>query len=158
MQLFYKSIVLVFLIFSFTAHSLQDVSLQLKWLHQFQFAGYYMAKEKGYFKQAGFNVDIRQRDLSSSPVEDVNEGRATFGIADSSIVLQRLLGQHVVIVSTVFQTSPLVFMSLEEQQIKSPYDLIGKRIMFQHAVDDASLQAILHMFNIGQKLINIVNE
>jgi signal transduction histidine kinase/DNA-binding response OmpR family regulator len=109
-----------------------------------------MAKEKGYFKQAGFNVEIRQRDLSSSPVEDVLAGKATFGIADSSIVLQRLSGKPVVIVSTIFQTSPLVFMSLKDKQIKSPYDLIGKRIMFQHNVDDASLQAILHMFNINE--------
>ncbi|MGJ8692077.1 MAG: ABC transporter substrate-binding protein [Thalassotalea sp.] len=149
MPLYNKSIALIFLLFSFTAHSIQDVSLQLKWLHQFQFAGYYMAKEKGYFEQAGFNVDIRERDLNSSPVKDVNAGKATFGIADSSIVLQRLLGDPVVIISTVFQTSPLVFLSLEAQKIKSPYDLIGKRIMFQRDVDDASLQAVLHMFNLG---------
>lgn len=120
MSLFYKSLLIIILLFSVTAHSLEDVSLQLKWLHQFQFAGYYMAKEKGYFEQAGFSVDIRQRDLKTSPVDDVINGKATFGIADSSIVLQRLSGKPVVIVSTIFQTSPLVFISLKDKNIKSP--------------------------------------
>ena len=135
---------------SIEANALEPVSIQLKWMHQFQFAGYYMAKEKGYFEQAGFEVDILERDLATSPIEDVLSGKATFGIADSSIVLQRLQNKPVVITSTIFQMSPLVFMSLKSSGIKSPYDLKSRRIMFQRNVDDAALQAILHLFNIDQ--------
>ncbi len=39
--------------------SLEPVTLQLKWKHQFQFAGYYMALEKGYYKEAGLDVTIQ---------------------------------------------------------------------------------------------------
>ncbi|WP_018690628.1 ABC transporter substrate-binding protein [Algicola sagamiensis] len=120
-------------------------------MHQFQFAGYYAAKEKGFFQKAGFDVTIQQRNIQSTPVEEVISGRAHFGVADSSIVLQRLKGDPVVVISTIFQTSPLVFMSLKEKGIKSPYDLAGKRLMFQRSIDDASLMAMLQMFHLKEE-------
>ncbi|MDA8621272.1 ABC transporter substrate-binding protein [Psychrosphaera sp.] len=138
------------------SQALEPVSLQLKWMHQFQFAGYYVALEKGYFKDAGFDVTILERNPKTSPVNDVLEGRADFGVADSSIVLQRLLNKKVVIASTIFQSSPLVLMSLKEKGIKSPYDLIGKRIMYQRSIDDASLQAMLQLFNIDDSKFTAV--
>lgn len=110
-----------------------------------------MAKEKGYFEAAGFDVEIRERDLKSSPIDDVLNGKATYGIADSSLVLQRLQGKPVVVTSTIYQSSPLVFISLKDSEIKSPYDLKGKRIMFQRNIDDAALQAVLHLFNIEEQ-------
>lgn len=140
----------IFTSFSSISRALEPVSLQLKWMHQFQFAGYYVALEKGYFADAGFDVTILERNLKTSPVDDVLEGRADFGIADSSVVLQRLLKKKIVIASTVFQSSPLVLMSLQEKDIKSPYDLVGKRIMYQRSIDDASIQAMLQLFNIGE--------
>lgn len=127
----------------------QQVTLQLKWRHQFQFAGYYMAKENGHFERAGFDVTIKERNVSTSPVEDVLAGRAEFGVADSSIVLQRLRGKPVVIASTIFQSSPLVLLSLREKGITSPYDLKGQRIMFQRNIDDASILAMLQLFDIS---------
>jgi len=36
----------------------RDIKLELLWTHQFEFAGYYMAKEKGFYSDAGFNVEI----------------------------------------------------------------------------------------------------
>ncbi|MFC3094475.1 response regulator [Alteromonas sediminis] len=127
----------------------EQVVLQLKWFHQYQFAGYYMALEKGFYAEAGFDVEIRERDPATNVVDDVLQKRADFGIADSSIVLQRLLGKPVVIASTVFQTSPLVFLTLRESNITSPYEMRGKRIMFQRSVDDASLIALLEMFELN---------
>src|SRR5262245_17726946 len=50
---------LVALLMPGPASALEKVSLQLKWLHQFQFAGYYVALEKGFYRDAGFDVEIR---------------------------------------------------------------------------------------------------
>lgn len=80
----------------------EPIVLQLKWIHQFQFAGYYAAKHKGFYTDAGFDVTIRQRDPKTTVIDDVLKERAQFGIADSSIVLQRLLNKPVVITSTIF--------------------------------------------------------
>lgn len=121
----------------------ESVALQLKWFHSFQFAGYYAAKHKGYYSEAGFDVTILGRNETLSPVDAVLSNTAQFGISDSSIVQQKLSNKPVVIATSIFQSSPLVFMSLREKGITSPYDLRGKRIMFQKSVDDASLEALL---------------
>lgn len=126
----------------------EKVTLQLKWFHQFQFAGYYAAIEQGYYEEVGLDVEIRVRDRNTSPIDDVISGVAQYGIADSSIVVQRMAGKPVVIASTIYQASPLIFMSLAEKGISNPYDLAGKRIMFQRSVDDAPLLALLKMFGI----------
>lgn len=147
-------VVLLFIALSATPAMAEDnepVVLQLKWMHQFQFAGYYAAKHKGFYKDAGFDVTIRQRDPKTTVIDDVLEGRAQFGVADSSIVLQRLLNKPVVITSTVFQHSPLVLMSLANSGIRNISDLAGKKIMFQRGIDDASLLAMLLINGILEK-------
>ena len=126
----------------------EKVVLQLKWFHQFQFAGYYAAKQQGYYRDVGLDVEIRERDRSTSAIDDVINGIASYGIADSSIVVQRMKGKPLVIASTIYQASPLIFFSLAEKAITNPYDLAGKRIMFQRNVDDAPLLAILEMYGI----------
>ena len=142
-----KSLLLV-LFFSTFVSAKESVVLQLKWFHQFQFAGFYAAQQQGYYDEAGFEVEIRERDVNTTTMDDVMEGRADFGVSDSSIVAARLNGMPLVIATTIFQTSPFVFMSLKQADITSPYDLKGKTIMYQKSVDDASLQALLQMFGI----------
>ena len=128
---------------AWSADEIEDVSLKLKWQHQFQFAGYYAAIEKGFYKDAGFNVTLIEHQGGSDLYEPVISGNIEFGLADSSIVFKRLLGEPVVVVSAVFQHSPLVLISLEDSGVLSPYELIGKRVMYQQGADDASLQAML---------------
>ncbi|MCF8453688.1 MAG: ABC transporter substrate-binding protein, partial [Pedobacter sp.] len=69
----YISLILICLNFPFEAASqgLKPIKLQLKWLHQFQFAGYYAAKEKGFYKDAGFDVEILQGNALNPPVDNV---------------------------------------------------------------------------------------
>lgn len=146
-----KKILLFFLLLPMSVLAREKVVLQLKWFHQFQFAGFYAAKEQGFYKEAGFDVIIRERDIESSAIKDVLDGKADFGVADSSIVVQRLNDQPLVIASTIFQTSPLIFISKKETNITSPYDLKGKKVMFQRSVDDASLQALMELFSLSDK-------
>ena len=51
------------------------VRLQLKWPHHFRFVGYYAAKEKGYYKAAGLDVEIIPNKPGENPVQKVLEGR-----------------------------------------------------------------------------------
>ncbi len=88
----------------------EPIVLQLKWFHQFQFAGYYAALEKGFYAEEGLNVELRERDPLVTPVEAVVSGEAQFGVGDSSLVLSRLNGQPVVVMAAIFQRSPLVFL------------------------------------------------
>ena len=68
--------------FSGQAAELDKVSIQFKWFHQFQFAGYYAAKEKGFFAEEGLDVELREYSRESDPISDVLSGKAEYGIAD----------------------------------------------------------------------------
>jgi diguanylate cyclase (GGDEF)-like protein len=125
-------------------HANEKVALQLKWLHQFQFAGYYAAKEKGFYSDVGLDVDIRVRDRSKNNIEQVIKGEAQYGIADSVLLLYRSRKEPVVIVSPIFQHSPNVLLTLKSSGINSPYDLDNKRIMFYNKDTDGF--GILAMF------------
>ncbi|NHN36479.1 ABC transporter substrate-binding protein [Pseudomaricurvus alcaniphilus] len=118
------------------------VTLQLKWRHQFQFAGYYAAQMQGYFQQENLEVNFKEVILGETAVEAITSGQAEFGIADSSLVLSRLRGEPVVVLAAIFQHSPLVLLTLKSSGIVHPLELHGKKIMFRRNIDDAVLQAM----------------
>ena len=140
-------------------HALESVTLQLKWTHAFQFAGYYAAIEKGFYKQAGLSVNLLEAAPGTDPVKIVVDGKADFGVGTSSLLLERQAGVPVVALAVIFQHSPLVLVARQNQPLQSVHDLKGKRVMFetqsaelkaylrQEGIDDAALQALPHSFN-----------
>ena len=110
---------------------LREVSLQLKWKHQFQFAGYYAAIEQGYYKEAGLAVNLMEAVDNHDPNEAVFEGHAEFGISSSEVLLLRSKQNRLVILASVFQHSPMVLLMLEKSGINHARDLIGKRIALE---------------------------
>ncbi|MBV9987428.1 MAG: ABC transporter substrate-binding protein [Chitinophagaceae bacterium] len=108
---------------------LHRVTLQLKWWHQFQFAGYYAAQKQGYYKQSGLDVQLIPGDAGHDVMKQVLSGTADFGITDSELLLEYSQGQPVVALGAIFQHSPYVIMSLARSGINSPSDLVGKKIM-----------------------------
>ena len=119
-------------IFSCTQINAQETStirLQLKWHHQFQFAGYYAAQQKGFFKEAGLNVELLEGSSQRPPVDAVLEGTADFGVTGSDIINFHIDKKPVVVISAIFQHSPYVFLTLANKKINSATDLAGKKIM-----------------------------
>ncbi len=110
------------------AHALERVVLQLNWKHQFQFAGYYAAIEKGYFRDAGFEVSLRELGQEQDPVQTVLGGEADFGVAASELALHRAKGKPVVALAAIVQNSPLVLL-VNRRKITSIDALNGGRIM-----------------------------
>jgi hypothetical protein len=96
------------------------IRLQLKWRHQFQFAGYYAALEKGYYRDAGFDVTIVPASPATDPVDVVLKGGADFGIASSELVLRYAKGDPVVVLATIFQHSPLTLFVARRHGQSSP--------------------------------------
>ena len=86
---------------------IEPVNLQLKWQHQFQFAGYYAAKAKGFYQQAGLDVTIIESQPGIDPIHEVVAGRAQFGVGTSELLLNRYRGDPVVVLGVIFQHSPL---------------------------------------------------
>ena len=126
------------------AGAAEKVSLQLKWFHQFQFAGYYAAKAQGYYAEEGLEVEIRPLNRMRSVVEQVGSGEADYGVGDSAIVADYARGAPIVSLAAIFQHSPLVLISRKDSGIVSPSDLAGKRLMFDSkGSDDGPIRAML---------------
>ena len=129
----------------------EKVVLQLKWLHQFQFAGYYAAKAQGFYAEEGLDVEIRERDVHQVVVDQVTTGQADYGIGDSGILAAYAEGKPIVALAAIFQHSPLVLVSRSESGIISPYEMVGKRIMFDaRSHDEAPLIAMLADAGLGR--------
>ncbi len=142
-----------------------SVTVQLRWHHAFQFAGYYAAVEKGYYKEAGLAVQLKDARPGLDVVDEVVSGRADFGIGNSGLLIDRLAGKPVVVLATIFQHSPLVLLTRREQGVPSVHDLIGRRVMLEPGADELlaylrkeripveRLKFVEHTFN-PQSLIN----
>ena len=114
-----------------SAAPLEPVTLQLKWQHQFQFAGYYAAQEKGYYREAGLEVTFLEAQPATEPVAEVVEGRAQYGVSNSALLLARHQGQPVVVLAAVYQHSALVLVARANAGILSIHDLAGRRVMLE---------------------------
>ena len=136
---------------------LQDITLQLRWLHQFQFAGYYMAKNKGYYQDAGLNVTILEaNDTHPHPVEEVVSGRAQYGVGNSGLINERLNGKPVVVLASFFQTSPNVWILRKDSNISTIVDLAHQRLMMTKNIENTELMALFHNEGININKLNII--
>lgn len=136
----------------------EKVSVQLKWHHQFQFAGYYAALEKGFYKAEGLDVTLKDRDVSKNNVEQILNGESEYGIADSVLFLYQAHQKPIVIITPIFQHSPNVLITLKSSGIDSPYKLIGKKIaMYPNDADGLPLLAMLHETGVLKKGFQRIN-
>jgi diguanylate cyclase (GGDEF)-like protein len=108
------------------ARSLEQVTLQLKWKHQFQFAGYYAAVARGYYRDAGFELRLAESEGEDTALT-VLRGGADYGVANSEIALHRALGEPVVVLATILQHSALA-LAVRGAAL-TVHDLAGKSIM-----------------------------
>lgn len=132
--------------------TLEKVRLQLKWFTQFQFAGYFAAIEQGYYAEEGLDVEINERILEVSFVDQVVSGDADFGVGDSGLLSQYAQGEPIIALAAIFQHNPLVFFTLQDSGIISPYEMIGKRIMSDIiSANEAPVKAMLTNANITEK-------
>ncbi|MDR2550684.1 MAG: EAL domain-containing protein [Desulfobulbus sp.] len=135
--------------------SLEVVRLQLKWRHQFQFAGYYAALEKGYFRDAGLEVELLEGRLELDIGRHLLSGQAEFGVMSPAVLLERRQGRPLVVMAAIFQHSASVILADKKSGVRSPRDLVGKRVMFARENDPEHL-AMLTKEGIALKSLHML--
>lgn len=130
------------------SHALEKATIQLKWLHHFQFAGYYAALEKGFYSEAGLDVTILEGGPTAEVEKDVVSGRSDFGTGTSALLLNRAQGQDLVVLGQVFQHSPAVFLTPRKTGIHSVAEMKGRRFMYSNQHGD--MLALLKMHGIEE--------
>ena len=127
---------LFFLFSSLFAQELKKVTLQLSWFDQFQFAGYYMAKEKGFYKDAGLDVEIKPFQFGIDIPKEVSDGKLDFAVGRETLILERTKDRNIVALYALFQATPLILVSTKESGINTINDFSNKKVMT--TIDDAS--------------------
>ena len=112
------------------AGAADDVSFTFDWIINGTHAGYILARDKGYYRDAGINVTLSRGSGSGDTVKRVGSGQSTFGVADSSVVVAARANEDIPvrIVAMAYGKSPLGIIYLAQSGIKSPKDLVGRNI------------------------------
>jgi ABC-type nitrate/sulfonate/bicarbonate transport system substrate-binding protein len=124
------------LLFVPEAGALDQVSLQLKWKHQFQFAGYYAALERGFYREHGLEVEIRDGGPGVDAGTEVAYRAADFGVCTTSVLTDRLQRDNNVVLGVIFQHSAAIVMVPYRAGIHSIAELKGRRLMDTPGSDD----------------------
>lgn len=136
----------------------EPVRVKLAWTHSVEYAGFYMAEELGYYADAGLAVELSTAD-GSDQVAAVTAGEMDFGINSADILLaERANGAPVVAIAAIYQRNPLALISLAEQGIERPADLVGKTIVADLGTGStrAIITALLRAQQIDPASVNLV--
>lgn len=115
---------------------LTPVRLQLKWTHQFQGAGFYVALEKGYYRDAGLDVSILPGGPTIDAAKQVLGGSAEFGVSSAGLLVERAKGNPVVALAVLMQHSPLVLVARGDGGPQHVHDLPGHKMMLETHADE----------------------
>ena len=140
--------------FSLNATDLKKVSLQLQWKYQFQFAGYIMAKEKGFYKESGLDVDIKEWKHPINSVDELVNNHSQYATLRPTALIDIAEGKELVFLAAIFQSSPLILLADKSSNITTIKDFKNKKMMSTGDLhSDASLLSM--MFSQGLKIEDI---
>ena len=112
-----------------TPPPLEPVSLQLQWVTQAQFAGYYVALDKGWYHEEGIDLTIEPGGPDVTPTELVSAGTHDFGtslLADLVVTIKK--GKPLISLAQIQQTNGLLLIAHKSSGIEQPTDFVDKRV------------------------------
>jgi len=126
-----KKLIMLMLTFglAFSAQAADKVTIQLKWVTQAQFAGYYVAQDKGYYKAEGLDVTIKPGGPDIATPQVIAGGGADV-IIDwmPSALASREKGVALVNIAQIFNRSGMMLTCRKDSGIRSPSDFRGKTL------------------------------
>jgi NitT/TauT family transport system substrate-binding protein len=140
-----------------------SVALQLKWVHQAQFAGFYVAREMGFFKDQHIRIELLPGGNDVDVLTALTRGKADFAVASSELVLtqRQRKGPPITAIAAIYRKSATVFMAKAGSGISKPTDFVGKTIAASagsqsYRETEYLLQALLEKMGIDIGKINMV--
>ena len=134
------------------------VEVKLKWLDQAQFAGNYVAKEKGFYASEGLKADLVPFSFEDPTIDAVANGTAMFGITGADeLLLARARGLPLKAFAVIYRTNPVCAYSLKEKGVTKPQDFIGKTVGLEKGTNVEYLYyAMMSRLGIDRSQINEV--
>jgi len=129
--------------------NLRKVTLAPLWSPQAQFAGYYVALDKGIYRSHGLDVTIVRGGPDVFPARLLAEGKADFGILWlSAAIRERSLGIPLVNIAQMSQRSALILVAKKSSGIRFPADMNGKKISYWDGLLQIQPKAFIKKFNL----------
>lgn len=123
---------------------LEKLTLQLKWLPQSQFMGYYVAAAKGYYEEEGIDIEILPGGSDIIPEQQVYNGVADVGVTwVSTLMKYQSQGWELMQVAQIFQKSAMLLVSKADTGIETALDLKGKKIGSWFGGNEYEIYALL---------------
>ena len=127
---------------------LTPIKLQLKWVPQAQFAGYFVALEKGYYEEEGLDVTILPGGPDIVPEQQVANGTAQIGVNwVASLLPHQAEGMPLVQIAQIYQKSGLLLVTKKDSGIQSPADLAGKKVGNWMGGNEFEILALFDKYN-----------
>lgn len=137
-----------------TSDGKTKVTLQLKWLPQCQFMGYYMAQKNGYYDDEDLEVEIKAGGNGIDPGNVLQSGEADIAVTwMSSYLTYKAQGIPFIEVAQIFQKSGLQLVSLKDSNINSPADLKGKKVGNWLSGNEYEVVALFNKYGFGDQEI-----
>ncbi len=108
-------------------NQLEHVTLQLHWKYNFDFAGFIVAKEKGFYHDVGLDVTLKEYTHGMDVEDEVLKGNADYGVYNSRLLVDYLNGAPIKLLASFFKRAALVLVT--QPEIENVRDLVGKRVM-----------------------------
>lgn len=140
------------------ASAAEKVSLRLKWLAQAQFAGFYVAKAKGFYDQAGLDLTINPGGPNLNVETLVASGNDTFGLAGGTetVLLAREKGLPLVCIGVTVQKTPFTYVAYKDSGITKVQDFAGKKVATWFTGTQYTLYSMLASAGVKQTDLTIV--
>lgn len=112
-----------------TAHAQTPLTFQLNWTAGGANAGFAAAVVEGFYKEVGLDVKLVEGNGSGNTAQLAASGRADIAYADAVAVTQLIAkGAPLKVISTIYQSNPNAVLALKKAGIRSPKDLVGKKV------------------------------
>ncbi len=149
---------MVLVLVSSGATAAEKVSVRLKWLAQAQFAGYYVAKAKGFYDQAGLDLTINPGGPNLNVETLVAAGNDTFGLAGGieTVLFAREKQLPIVCIGVTLQSSPYAYVTYKDSGIKNVKDFKGKKVATWFTGTQYTLYSMLAHEGVAQTDLTIV--
>jgi len=148
----------VALLTALPASAAEKVSLRLKWLAQAQFAGFYVAKAKGFYEQRGLDLTINPGGPNLNVETLVASGNDTFGLAGGTetVLLAREKGLPLVCIGVTVQKTPFAYVTYKDSGITKVKDFAGKKVATWFTGTQYTLYSMLASAGLKQSDLTIV--
>jgi len=134
-------------------------SVRLEWIIQGQFAGFVVAYDKGYYKDAGLDLELRPAGPDLKPAVTVAQGSDTFGVGHPNQVISARSNEvPLVMVMQFGQTSASTYIARKETGIKKVEDMPGHSVGLWFGGDEHEFQAMLRAANVNQSDVEVISQ